>query len=70
LRLPKKSYFKDTEVGKLPKKNTLKNIRCSTDNIINQVALSQLKGIKYASMVSGVKVAREMGEEMGESFSE
>jgi len=36
----------------------------------NQAALSQLKGIKYASMVSGVKAAREMGEEMGESFSE
>ena len=32
----------------------------------NQAALSQLKGIKYASMVSGVNAAREMGE----SFSE
>jgi uncharacterized membrane protein len=32
----------------------------------NQAALNQLKGIKYASMISGVNAAREMGE----SFSE
>lgn len=36
----------------------------------NQAALKHLKTIKYATMASGLNAARELGEDMGEGFSE
>ena len=36
----------------------------------NQAALKHLKTIKYATMLSGLNAAREIGEDIGESYSE
>ena len=36
----------------------------------NKAALKHLKTIKYATMLSGLNAAREIGEDIGESFSE